>query len=118
MPSTQDVAKAFTDLLKAGKHEEAAARYNSPDIRSVEAMDGPMADIRGTEAVKAKGDWWSANHTVHDATAAGPYVNGDQFVVRFSIDVTPKETGQRVQMEEAGLYTVKNGKIVEERFFY
>jgi ketosteroid isomerase-like protein len=34
------------------------------------------------------------------------------------MDFTNKETGQRMQMDEHALYTVKDGKIVEERFFY
>ena len=113
-----ELAKAFTDMLKAGDHEGAAARFNAPDIVSVEAMDGPMARIQGTEALKAKSDWWYANHEIHSAESIGPFVNGDQFVVRFVMDVTKKDTGERIQMEEAGLYTVKDGKIVEERFFY
>ncbi|TIO37785.1 MAG: ester cyclase, partial [Mesorhizobium sp.] len=37
---------------------------------------------------------------------------------RFTFDVTPKSTGERVKMDEVGLYTVKNGKISEERFYY
>ena len=45
-------------------------------------------------------------------------LNGDQFAVRFHFDVTVKETGERRVMDEVGLYTVRNGKIVEERFFY
>jgi ketosteroid isomerase-like protein len=45
-------------------------------------------------------------------------VNGDQFTVRFKMDVTVKETGQRNQMDEIALYTIKDGKIAEERFFY
>jgi hypothetical protein len=32
------------------------------------------------------------------------------------MDVTPKG-GQRMNLDEVGLYTVKNGKIVEESFF-
>ena len=41
---------------------------------------------------------------------------GDQFVVRFKLDVTPK--GQkRIHLDEVGLYTVRNGRIVEESFF-
>jgi predicted ester cyclase len=43
-------------------------------------------------------------------------VHGDQFVVRFKMDVTPKGK-QRMSFDEVGLYTVKNGKIVEESFF-
>jgi ketosteroid isomerase-like protein len=116
--TTAEIAKAFTDMLKAGDHHGAAATFNSPDIISMEAMDGPMARIQGTAAVQAKSDWWYANHEVHSASAAGPFVNGDQFAVRFSLDVTPKDSGQRMQMEEVGLYTVKDGKIVEEKFMY
>ena len=116
--NTQDLAQAFTALLKAGQHEEAAQQFNADDIVSREAMDGPMAEVRGTAAVKAKSDWWYANHEIHSAESFGPYVHGDQFAVRFSMDVTAKETGQRMQMDEVGLYTVRDCKIVEERFFY
>ena len=37
------------------------------------------------------------------------------------VDVTPKDgpmKGKRMQMDEAGLYTVKQGKVVQEEFFY
>ncbi len=116
--SNSEAIKAFTDLLKAGDHQEAARRFNAPDIVSIEAMEGPMARVEGADAVKAKSDWWYGAHEVHSATTEGPYVNGDQFVVRFAIDVTQKETGQRIQMQEVGLYTMRDGKVVEERFFY
>ncbi len=116
--TSKETAIAFAAMLKDGKHTEAAAQFNAPDIASYEAMEGPMAAVHGTEAVKAKSDWWYANHEVHSASADGPLINGDQFLMRFSLDVTPKMTGQRMQMEEFGLYTVKDGKIAEERFFY
>jgi ketosteroid isomerase-like protein len=32
--------------------------------------------------------------------------------------VTERATGKRTPMQEVGLYTVKDGKITEERFFY
>jgi ketosteroid isomerase-like protein len=116
--TNSETAKAFTDMLKAGDHEGAAKKFNSANIVSLEAMDGPMARVEGTAAVKAKSDWWYGAHEVHSVTAEGPYVNGDQFTVRFAMDVTTKETGQRMQMQEVGLYTVKDGKIVEEKFMY
>ena len=68
--------------------------------------------------MQAKSDWWYANHEIHAASAHGPFINGDQFAVRFEMDITAKESGQRMQMDEVGLYTVKNGKIVEEKFMY
>jgi ketosteroid isomerase-like protein len=115
--STADVAKEFTAALKAGKFEDAE-KFWSDDVVSIEAMDGPMKEAKGRAAVHAKGEWWTANHDVHSFEASGPFVNGDQFALRFAIDVTPKESGQRTKMDEVGLYTVRGGKIVEERFFY
>ena len=38
--------------------------------------------------------------------------------MRFKMDVTIKETGVRQSMDEVGLYTIADGKISEERFYY
>jgi ketosteroid isomerase-like protein len=113
-----EIAKDFTELLNQGHHEDAAVKYNADDIVSYEAMEGPMAICRGKEAVKQKGQWWQENHEVHGGSVEGPYVNGDQFALRFKFDITPKATGERATMDEVGLYTVKDGKITEERFYY
>ena len=115
--STADIAKDFTAALKAGDFAQAETFW-AEDVASFEAMDGPMKEIRGRVNVHAKGEWWTANHDVHSVEVSGPYVNGDQFAVGFKIDVTPKADGKRMQMEEVGLYTVRGGKIAEERFFY
>ncbi len=116
--NTREVAEAFCGLLRENKHQEAAAEFNADEIVSLEAMQGPMAEVCGAQAVKAKADWWFGAHEVHSNEAFGPYVNGDQFSIRFNMDVTAKESGERMQMEEVGLYTVRDGKITEERFFY
>jgi ketosteroid isomerase-like protein len=113
-----DAIKAFTDMLKAGDHEEAAKSFNAPGIVSIEAMEGPMARIEGTEALRQKSEWWYGNHEVHGVTTEGPYVNGDQFAVIFDMDFTQKASGQRVKAKEVGLYTMKDGKVVEEKFYY
>jgi len=115
--STQDIAADFTQLCKDGKFDEAGQKYWSDSVVSREPMDGEMAVASGRKAVEAKGAWWSANHEIHSVKVEGPYVHGDQFVVRFTMEVTPK--GQaRIAMDEVGVYSVKDGKIVEERFFY
>ena len=114
---TLKIANAFVQLLKEGKFAEAGKTYWSDDIASVEAMDGPMANIKGRPAVEAKNAWWYDNHEVHSVKVEGPYPNAHQFIVRFTIDVTPKG-GQRMTMDEMAQYTVLDEKIVEERFFY
>jgi ketosteroid isomerase-like protein len=115
---TKEVAQRFVELSRSEHPDQAGETFWAEDVVSIEAMDGPMSRAQGREAVRAKGEWWVENHTVHSFETHGPYVNGDQFAVRFNIDVTVKATGQRMAMEEVGLYTVKDGKIVEERFFY
>jgi hypothetical protein len=112
--TTPDLARDFTNLLKSGQHDAAAAKYNAPDIVSYEAMDGPMAVCRGPEEIRKKGERWVENHEVHDMRIDGPYVNGDEFVVRFCFDVTIKQNGQRMMFDEAGVYRIVNGKIVSE----
>lgn len=116
--STQDIANDLVALCKAGKFDEAGEKYWADDVLSVEAMPGDMAEVRGKDAVRGKGEWWANAHEVHASEVEGPYVNGDQFVVRFKMDLTQKATGDRIKMDEVGVYTVKNGKIAEERFFY
>ena len=57
------------------------------------------------------------NHQIHEGTVEGPYPHGDRFILHFKYDVTPKHTGKRMTMDETGLYTAQNGKIVKEEFF-
>jgi len=115
--SADEVARELTQLCKDGRFDEAGERFWAEDAVSMEAA-GPDPVARGKAALKAKGEWWGANHEVHRFDVEGPYVNGDQFVVRYSLDVTQKASGQRITMDEVGLYTVRDGKVVEERFFY
>ena len=116
--TTREVAAAFAALCKAGDHEGAAAQFNAPDIVSLEDFPGPMARVEGAAAVKGKSEWWYSAHEIHEALTEGPWVHGDQFTLHFTIDVTEKASGKRTKMNEIGLYTVRDGKVVEERFFY
>jgi hypothetical protein len=114
--NTQELAKAFTDMCAKGEFEAAGKKFWSDDIVSREPMTGDMAELKGRKAAEGKNQRWYANHEVHDLKVEGPYVHGDQFVVGFKLDVTPK--GQkRIHLDEVGLYTVRNGRIVEESFF-
>ena len=115
--STQEIAIKFTELCKAGKFEAAGKQFWSDDVVSLEPMTGEMARIQGRKGVEAKGTWWAENNEVHGVKVEGPFVHGDQFTLRFEMDVTPKGKA-RTKMTEVGLYTLKNGKIAEERFFF
>ena len=115
--STQEIAHDLVALCKQGKFGEAGEKYWADDVVSVEAM-GDEAESHGKQAARAKGEWWANNHEVHDTRVEGPYVNGDEFTVRFVMDITDKTNGQRITMDEIALYRLEGGKIAEERFFY
>jgi ketosteroid isomerase-like protein len=117
--NTQEIANKLVAVCKAGKFEDAQVLY-APDAVSVEASAPPggQREAVGLAAIKAKGEWWVANHEVHSMQVAGPWPHDDRFIVGFRFDVTMKPTGKRFTMEEMALYTVQDGKIVREEFFY
>lgn len=118
--TTMEVGRKLVDLCREGKNLEAIETLYSPDIVSVEpaAMHNMPAEISGIQAVLGKSKWWIENHEIHAAHCDGPFPHGERFIVRFSYDVTSKPMNQRFKMDEMGLYTVQNGKIVREEFFY
>ena len=118
--TTQEVANKLVELCSEGKFQEAVATLYSDDIVSVEAgaPPGQSRESKGLDAVKAKGEWWVANHEVHAAKVEGPLVAASHFAVTFKLDVTFKPESKRFTMEEIGVYKVANGKVVYEEFFY
>lgn len=118
--NTMEIARKLVELCRQGKNHEALDTLYADNVVSVEAAvpPGVEREAKGLAAVKAKGKWWVDNHEIHSATVTGPWPHDDRFVVGFQVDVTFKPTGQRMQMDEVGLYQVKGGKIVREEFFY
>ena len=117
---TMQIANKLVALCKEGRNRDALDTLFADDVVSIEAGAPPGAqrEAKGLAAVKAKGDWWMANHEIHSANVTGPWPHDDRFVVGFQYDVTNKPSGKRMKMDEVGLYTIANGKIVREEFFY
>lgn len=118
--NTMEISRKLVELCKQGKNMEALDTLFAEDMVSVEAVavPGMEQEAKGLAAVKEKNEWWGANHEVHSASVTGPWPNGDRFVVGYEFDVTNKPSGKRIKMDEVGLYTVRDGKIVREEFFY
>ena len=117
--NTKEIADKLVALCKDGNFEGAQVLY-APEAVSVEASapPGQAREAVGLAAIRAKGEWWTSNHEVHSMQVAGPWPHDDRFIVGFRFDVTMKANGHRFTMEEMALYTVKDGKIVREEFFY
>ena len=116
-----EIAQELVEMCRNGQHMEVIDKHYSSEIVSVEPFShGPEfpAVVEGVEAVIAKNEGWAESSELHELRVDGPYVGESQFAVRFTMDVTPKATGKRIQAAEMALYTVDDGKIVREEFYY
>jgi len=123
MPTTLEIDKRLVELCKQNKNLQAVEELYADNIVSLDAHGDEKMPRRmeGKQAILGKNKWFFDNHDVHKQDALGPWPHDDQFIVAFTIDVTPKVgpmAGKRFTMQEGALYTVKNGKIVEEKFYY
>jgi len=118
--STATVAQELVNLCRHGRNLDAVNQFYSPRIVSIESSGSPEmpAEMSGIDAIRGKHQWWEENNDVHSMEVNGPYLAENQFAVQFTFDSTFKPTGQRRSLTEMALYTVKDGKIVREEFFY
>ena len=115
------VAHQLVTLCRQGKDNEALETLYKSDAVSVEAADAGVGSrvTEGMDGIRGKHEWWANNFVVHDLAVSDPMPHGsDRFAVIFEMDTTHKESGQRTQMKEVAIYTVDDGKISREEFFY
>lgn len=124
-PDTIAVGKKLVELCNSGNDNEVLENYYADDIVSEEVATMPGTGLprvaKGKDAVRAKWQWWYENNEIHGGSCTGPFPHGNQFIVLFEMDTTAKSgpmAGQRMKMQEAAHYTVKDGKIVHEAFYY
>ncbi|HET7710857.1 MAG TPA: nuclear transport factor 2 family protein [Thermoanaerobaculia bacterium] len=123
MDDAKTVGKKLVEFCRNGMNLDAISSLYSPDIISVEAMESEEIprEIRGIDQVLAKNRTWFENNEIHHTSADGPFPHHDRFAVFFEYETTAKEgprKGQRSKFEEVAVYTVKDGRIVREEFFY
>jgi hypothetical protein len=118
------VAQKLVDLCKEGKNIEAIESLYSKNAVSVEAVESPQMarKTEGVDKILQKNKWWMDHHEVHSQDVKGPFPHGeDKFAAIFDIDATAKDgpyAGKRFHMEEVAVYTVKDGRITAEEFYY
>ena len=115
--SVFEVAERLVALCGERKFLETGEELWADNVVSIEPMTGDMARLEGRDAVRAKGQWWVGAHEIHSCMMGEPHFNGNSFIVRFTLDITDRQTGERRTLDEFGLYRVEGDKIVEETFF-
>jgi ketosteroid isomerase-like protein len=101
---------------------DAIDQYYADDVRHIEpfSFDGSSPVSQGKATIKEAVGKFMQSYEFHGGGVGEPRSNGDQFAVEMWMDCTFKEgpmAGQRMEMKETALYTVKDGKISEARFF-
>ena len=119
----KEIAKELVAGCRAGaaRIRENLDRLYAEDAVSVEAADmsGNGRETHGRAGIHGKHDWWDGAMEEHATEVVGPFYHGeDQFSVLFDVDATDRNTGQRFQMKEIGVYHVSDGRIVREEFHY
>ncbi len=116
--NTQEIAEKMVTYNKEGKFPDVYQDLYAEDFVSIEMPGAPNEIARGMEEVAKKGEWWMKTFEVHSVEVSDPLVADDWFAIRYSMDTTNRETGERKQESELGIYQVEDGKVVQEQFFY
>ncbi len=120
--TTLAIGKKLVEYCQQNNTAACLNELYAEDAVSVEAMAMPGADsaeTAGLEGIRGKHAWWDANFKVHSASVDGPFPHGDdRFGVIFEMDAENVENGERSAMKELAIYSVADGKIVREEFFY
>jgi len=121
MASITDVARDFTDMLRQGQFVAARERFWAEDIKSIEPHDLPggiAAVVSGIDAARAKTIRWFGSRRIHDLSIDGPFVTGNQFALFLDMMIAGQPSGADQPFTEIAIFTVRDGQISEERYFY
>ena len=116
--TTKQIADKFYAYMNQGAFEKIYSELYSQDATSEESPGSDWKKAHGMKEIHEKGKLW--NDTVkemHGGTTAAPIIAGSYFTCYMTMDFTDKQ-GKRINMEELGVYRVKDGKIVSEQLFY
>lgn len=118
----QEIADALISHCRNGTEAEALNTLYAEDAVSVEALaqpgGGPQV-FEGLEALRGKHDYWNNAMEQVSIDVGGPYPHQpDKFALTFKGMAKVKETGEDFPMDEVAVYTVNDGKIFREEFFY
>lgn len=117
----QDVAAELVAGCRENRTVENLDKLYAADAVSVEAADfsGNGREVQGLDAIKGKHAWWDSAFDVLGGSVSDPMPHGeDRFAVIFEMQTKNRETGAVEDMKEVSIYTVADGKIAKEEFFY
>lgn len=114
---TRQTANRLVGLCRAKKYLQAIDDLYAEDASSREDH-GEAGDVSGKPAIRGGTEKWLAAFDLPEHRVDAPLFCGEKFAVRFTGRMVKKDGSAEHQYEEIGIYSVKNGKIVRQEFFY
>ena len=111
---TRERVIQLTKLASEGKAEEAYRTFYVPDVLMQENSDPPRTSVQASIDRQTQA---TAGLTVNEFAPRNIVVEGDHAVIEWVLDFTTPD-GSHLHAEEIAIQTWKDGKIVQERFYY
>lgn len=117
----QEIAEACVRYWRQSNWLEPVRRFYATEAVSIEPTPWRSipSEVVGREAILKKYDWVGGVLIHHSTHVDGPYFGANgQFSVRLEIDCTATIDGRRRVLGEIGLFSVRDGQVVREEYFY
>ncbi len=119
MMTTQEIADRLVELCRANKEEQAIHELYADNFVSLEAEGAPNRRSVGRAEHIEKGKRFEAMIANMNAVSwTDPIVAENFFTVGLYMNVDLVDGPSDVNMDEVCVYQVRDGKIVQEQFFY
>lgn len=116
--TTDKVAHRLVELCRKGMFNEAQDELYADDAASIEPKGSPFPPAHGRDALREKSKRFEESvEAIHGVTVSDPVVAGNYFTCAMTLDMTQKGAA-RAQFAEICLFKVRDGKVVQEEFFY
>lgn len=107
--------------LRRGEFEAAGELYWADSVTSIDPSDladAYPAQATNIAAVRGKARFRIGEGRIDEIGIDGPFITGDQFALFLDMLIIDADSGHARPFTEIAIFTVRDGQIVEERFFY
>lgn len=117
---TETVAQRFVELCREGKMQEIHQELYTQDAISIEPEGSPYpSKVQGLDQMAQKGETWRKMVSALNASSvSAPVVAENYFTLGMYMNIDMVNGPKGIDMDEICVFEVRDGKIVQEEFFY
>lgn len=113
------LSEKLVDYCRKGDWAGAQNELYADNCVSIEPKGAPVERVEGLDAIIAKGQQFNEMvQEFHSIEVSDPIIAENHFSCSMKLTTTWKGAPGPSTMEEICVYTVNDGKVVQEEFFY